>query len=390
MIDRVKIADTSAASGALMSIQALRGMSVMGIVFIHVQFYFSAKFGMPGFLPQFNIGAACVDVFFVISGFIMVYASERLFGQPGGMRTYFLRRIARIVPMYWAATTVILIYLVLQYGSVGAAMGGASLSYVIASYAFIPYATTFHPSGWPTPLHGVGWTLNYEMFFYTLFGLCIALSRRMLMLVLSSLFCMLIAVHYLWADLPNPWAFWSNPLIIEFVFGMLIAGAYREGIRLRGWLAHALVFCALAVLGWSWYQAHFFDPSSWLRVPIWGVPALLIVGGFALSDKPVARNLFWRTFGFLGDASYSIYLVHTITLGVPRLLFSRWIDPTVWPWFYVAAMLAVMMAASLLFYLYVEKPVIAALQRRIDDGGRPQVKWPRRAEALAINSPASG
>ena len=99
----------------LLSIQALRGIAVMAVVVIHIQLYYSNKLHMPDFLPQFNIGAASVDVFFVISGFIMVYASERMFGQPGAMRIYFLRRIARIVPMYWAATTILLVYVLLRY-----------------------------------------------------------------------------------------------------------------------------------------------------------------------------------------------------------------------------------------------------------------------------------
>ena len=94
----------------LLSIQALRCFAVMGVILFHIQHYYSNKLQMPGFLPQFDVGSAGVDLFFVISGFIMVYAFERLFGQPGGTRIFLLRRLARIVPMYWAATTVFLVY----------------------------------------------------------------------------------------------------------------------------------------------------------------------------------------------------------------------------------------------------------------------------------------
>ena len=101
----------------LLSIQALRCFAVMGVILFHVQHYYTNKLQMPGFLPRFDVGSAGVDLFFVISGFIMVYAFERLFGQPGGTRIFLLRRLARIVPMYWAATTVFLIYVLAQYGS---------------------------------------------------------------------------------------------------------------------------------------------------------------------------------------------------------------------------------------------------------------------------------
>jgi peptidoglycan/LPS O-acetylase OafA/YrhL len=364
-------------SDVLLSIQALRGIAVMAVILIHIQLYFSNKLRMPDFLPQFNIGAASVDVFFVISGFIMVYASERLFGQPGGMRIYFLRRVARIVPMYWAATTILATYVVVQYGSLAGA-GGAEWDYLVASYLFWPYV---RPDGWGTPLLGVGWTLNYEVFFYTLFGLCIALSRRKIVLTIGALFCVLIAIRTLYPGIPNPFAYWFNPLIIEFVFGMAVAVAFREGVRLPMWLVWTLVAGGIAVLGWSWSQAHFFDPPSWLRVPVWGLPALAIVGGFALASRPVPRNLFWRVSGFLGDASYLLYLVHTLTLGVPRILLGRFIDPASAPWLYFWLIALVTVVPSLLVYVYVEKPLTAYFQRRIEKRRHPQ--------AAAVATPAT-
>src|ERR1044072_2824720 len=111
----------------LLSIQALRCFAVMGVILFHIQHYYSNKLLLPGFLPQFDVGSAGVDLFFVISGFIMVYAFERMFGRPGGTRIFLLRRLARIVPMYWAASTVFLLYVLAQYGSVAPAThrGGA-------------------------------------------------------------------------------------------------------------------------------------------------------------------------------------------------------------------------------------------------------------------------
>jgi exopolysaccharide production protein ExoZ len=199
--------------------------------------------------------------------------------------------------------------------------------------------------------------------------------------VIGAVFCALIAIRYFYADLPNPFAYWFNPLIIEFVFGMAIALAYRAGVRLPMWLVCTLVASGLAVLGWSWSQAHFFDPPSWLRVPVWGLPALAIVGGFALAIKPVPQNLFWRVTGFLGDASYSIYLVHTLALGVPRLVLGRFVDPASAPWLYLALIVLATVIPPLIVYVYVEKPFTEILQRKIEGRKRPQ--------AAAVASPAT-
>ena len=356
-------------SQVLLSIQALRGLAVLAVVFIHIQLYYSGKLQRPDFLPQFNIGAASVDVFFVLSGFIMVYASERLFGQPGGQRIYFLRRIARIVPMYWVATTIMLIYVIHQYGSVGNATGGAGLTYVICSYLFIPYG---RPHDWGAPLLGVGWTLIFEIYFYTLFGFLVVWSRRAVVLTIAAFFVAVIAIGQIFPELPNPIAYWTHPLIIEFAFGMAIALAYRSGIRMPRALAYPLVAAGLAGLFWSWRQAHFFTPDSVERVFVWGLPALAIVSAFALSERPVSRSTFWRVSGFFGDASYSLYLFHTLALGVPMMFLGRYFDLASQPWLLLALILVATIVPGLLIYVFIEKPLTDYLQRRIEGTRRPQ------------------
>jgi peptidoglycan/LPS O-acetylase OafA/YrhL len=256
---------------------------------------------------------------------------------------------------------------------------GAQADYVIASYLFYPYV---RPDGWGAPLLGVGWTLNYEVFFYSLFGLLIMLSRRAVVLVIAVFFGVLIAIRQFYPATPNPFAYWFNPLIIEFVFGMAIALAYRDGVRIPPWLQWPLIAAGLGLLGYSWSQAHFFSPDSGLRVFYWGLPAILIVGSFALAAKRVPQNLFWRVSGFLGDASYSIYLVHTLALGLPVLILGRFIPPADWPWFYVVAILLATMIPSILCYLFIEKPMIDYFARKIEGPRAPP-------QASTIATPAT-
>jgi peptidoglycan/LPS O-acetylase OafA/YrhL len=358
-------------SGVLLSIQAMRGFAVLAVILVHIQLYFSAQLAMPDFIPYFNIGAASVDLFFVISGFIMVYATERLFGRPGATRAFFLRRVARIVPLYWATTTIILLYLLLRHRDFDA--GGSFAQWVLSSYAFLPFP---RGDGTVSPIHGVGWTLNYEMFFYSLFGIFVFLSRRGVVIAIGSLFCTLIAIGFLFGPLPEPFGFWTSPIIIEFVFGMIIALAYRDGVRLPRWLVRTLVLAGLAVYAWSATKGHFFGPppESAMRVLLWGVPAIAIIGGLALAEQRPAANGFWRLFGFLGDASYSLYLVHPMALGLPRMVLGRWIEPASAPWFYVFCMLACAIVLPLLVYVFIEKPATEALQKKIEARPRAPIR----------------
>ena len=116
---------------------------------------------------------AGVDIFFVISGFIMVYASSRWFGSARAPRVFLAHRIARIVPLYWATMMVYLAVLLLTPWLLNSEY--LAPHFVIASFLFIPAA---RPDGLVQPLYSLGWTLNYEMFFYALFAIAIAFPRR--------------------------------------------------------------------------------------------------------------------------------------------------------------------------------------------------------------------
>lgn len=355
-------------SAALMSIQAMRGIATFLVIVAHIQLYVANKLMMPDLLSFYGVLAASVDSFFVVSGFIMVYASERLFQKPGGMRIYFLRRIARILPMYWLTTTLAVIYLVATYGSMDAA--GAPLPYVIASYFFIPIT---RPDGFGTPVHSVAWTLNYEVFFYAVFGLFIFLSRRNIVVVVSSIFVVLVLLALAFGPLPNPWGFWSYSIILEFTFGMGLALLYRDGIRIGRGVYWTLLAAAAAILIWSATQNHFFPPSDDRRLLFWGVPMLFTVAAMTLSRVPVLTGPFWRFWGFIGDASYSIYLIHTLMITLPRVLLARYIAPADAPWLYVALMVVLAFVPGILAYLWLEKPLLVYLQRKIEGDRRPAV-----------------
>ena len=153
----------SARDGTVVPIQILRAVAAIAVVVSHAAQNLDRFAIAPNTSHFFVSGAAGVDLFFVISGFVMVYASEPLFGSASGAVTFLYHRIVRIVPLYWLATTFYVIVAVLLPG-----LGTAyPIRTVAASFLFIP---TLLPDGGIHPVVLQGWTLNYEMLFYVKIG----------------------------------------------------------------------------------------------------------------------------------------------------------------------------------------------------------------------------
>ncbi|PZN94338.1 MAG: acyltransferase, partial [Hyphomicrobiales bacterium] len=155
--------------------QVLRAIAAFMVAVHHIQADAAVVAPQGGLSPVWRDilpWMAGVDIFFVISGFIMVHASGELFGRPGATRLFLERRIARIVPLYWAATT---LFLLIGYVVPAALNSGApDLGQIMASYLFWPAVST---QGLVQPVYSLGWTLNYEMLFYVLFAAALVLPR---------------------------------------------------------------------------------------------------------------------------------------------------------------------------------------------------------------------
>jgi exopolysaccharide production protein ExoZ len=305
--------------GRLESIQVLRAVAALLVLFAHAWPQL-AYYGVPDAIPNFTFGAIGVDLFFVISGFIMVYTSEPLFGQPGAWRAFAFRRLLRVVPMYWALTTVLLIL----WCRGGGIPSYSSVEHVVGSYLFLPVTTNV---GTTEPLLGVGWTLNHEMFFYALFACTIALHRRLAVLSLTALIIAITALPTSAA----PWSVWASPYLYEFAAGMWIAAAMREGVRIPLWLA-----TAVGLLGLYLAVASYLHPWG-SRVETWGPACACIVAAVALASGNGLPFAF-RPLVIIGDASYALYLAHTLVpTGLHVLKITALIGPAQHPWVWCAA-----------------------------------------------------
>jgi exopolysaccharide production protein ExoZ len=346
----------SADAGAptLRSIQVLRAVAAIGVLTLHAA---TEKIthvgGEPGPFRNFLLGAAGVDLFFVISGFVMVYSSQSLFGRADGPARFFLRRLARIGPLYWAVTVAIILYIYAVHGAtLWAIYTPGSL---VASFLFWPYPRV---DGYAFPVHLLGWTLNYEMFFYGVFAFAILLPRRAAVATVCVAFAVLVAIGR-YHTLPLPFLFWANSIILEFCYGMLIAALYREGVRLPPAAAWALGIAAVAG-----YAAAATPNGEW-RILFWGLPGAALVASCALASHTWRPGLAGRFFGLLGDASYSLYLVHPLTFPLVRWTIGRFFVGTDLGWVYAAIAWIAAIAASVACYLIFERPITRALQRRL-------------------------
>ena len=221
------------------AVQSLRAFAALLVVAGHCQTeaaVAAAKQGLP-FAPLSVLPwGAGVDLFFAISGFIMVVASRPLFAAQGAAAAFAGRRLKRIVPLYWLCTT---LYVLIQVAVRKPVPG------VGASYLFWPVDT--FGDGVPRPLFTLGWTLNYEMGFYALFALALALPRRRAVALVAILLAAATVAGQVCDPPTGPLWFWTRPIALEFAGGMAIGSAWCEGWRLPGGTRLALAAAALAI-----------------------------------------------------------------------------------------------------------------------------------------------
>ncbi|MFV0281733.1 MAG: acyltransferase family protein, partial [Rhodoblastus sp.] len=194
----------------LLSIQALRALAAAMVVFHHAQNDAAriaaengADFSRVLILPW----AAGVDLFFVVSGFVMVLSAEKLFAAPGGASQFLRRRIARIMPLYWLATAIFA--LAALRGAAAGKQLAPSLSEILASFAFLPWPRGL--DGAPRPVHSLGWTLEYEMFFYCVFACFVWLPRLRAVAGIAAFLGALAIANAVLAPQNVAFAFWSDP-----------------------------------------------------------------------------------------------------------------------------------------------------------------------------------
>jgi exopolysaccharide production protein ExoZ len=336
----------------LVSIQWLRAIAALMVVVHHALYHVNAAHGLGPEAERrlfgFSSWAFGIHIFFLVSGFIMI-SSAGGFGEAGAWMSFLKRRLIRIVPLYWLVTTVVVVAALAMPSALP--IGGNKLWYIFGSYLFIPVLRAENDL---RPILGQGWTLDYEMFFYVMFALSMFLPRRAAVLALSIVFA---ALAWLGRDLTvaSPILFtWTDGLILEFLFGVYVGLVYQAGWRLPNWAAVTAI-----AAGTSLAALDIHGPTALIA----GVPATLIVAGFTLGPKS-SDAAFGAWLARIGDASYSLYLTHTIVLRPASRLWAA-AGGADWPdVFFVLFGLAASVGVGIIVYRFVERPLTHSLQRR--------------------------
>ncbi|MGA0606728.1 acyltransferase family protein [Phenylobacterium sp. VNQ135] len=328
-------APTRKAPGEVRSIQYLRGIAAFGVLVFHAAERAGGHFG---------VGAAGVDIFFVISGFIMWVVTCRKTPAPGD---FLIRRVQRIVPLYWAVTLLVV--------GVALAIPGSfpnlqvTFEALAKSLFFVPYQD---PNGLIAPLIVPGWTLNYEMFFYLLFAAGLLAPARLRPWLVSAALIALVAVRPL-LDAENPLvATYTDPILLEFGAGVWLGKLWSEDRLPRVSLGWAMA--ALGLAGFVAVTLAGVDVAT-ARVLWWGVPALLLVAGAVSVERHGRVPDLWPL-RVIGDASYSLYLVHGLAISAAiRVLGAVGLNN---PALVFTASLVAGVIAGLAAYHLAEKPMM--------------------------------
>jgi exopolysaccharide production protein ExoZ len=328
-----------AGQAKLQSLQALRGLAALSVVVFHV----GQRFG-----DGVWIGAAGVDVFFVVSGFVIwtVAAGE-------GALVFLWRRFTRIAPCYWLVT--LLAAAVAMLAPAFAPEVVVTPRHLALSLAFAPH---IDPRGLPFPLLPPGWTLTYEAAFYAIVAAALAAPKGLQLPIILSVLVGLVVFGVVSsppAYALGAYALGANPLMLEFGAGVLLAHLREAKVSLSLRAGRALMAAGVGLLAGLWI---FHVRNELARPLLWGGPAVLIVMG-ALSLEPDAKPP--AALVRLGDASYAVYLCHFVAVGVLNQALA--LSPA---WLVAPLGVAVSLCAGLIFHRFVERPLIRACRAAPD------------------------
>jgi exopolysaccharide production protein ExoZ len=327
------------------NIQGLRALAAMAVVFFHSGFVFS------GLQPFGSFGVA---IFFVISGYLMAMLCEK---QPDA---FLRRRLLRIVPPYWACT-LLLFAVAIKYPSLLRTTRPDGIE-LLKSLLFIPFAKS---SGIMQPILFLGWTLNYEMFFYVVVGCCLLVSRRYAWALSCGVLTVIVLACRFFGTGNLAW-FYSRGLIFEFVLGIACYLAC-------GWLPRPFIiqFRPPMVAGLTASLAGMiYIQGTNMQVPVSSSAAMAMLAFVSVFSAVLLSKAGWdirlRSVVILGNASYLLYLVHPyIEASIRHIVENRlpWLSPEST----LGCILSMALCAvcSIVLHLKFERPFLKTLNRLV-------------------------
>lgn len=382
----------------LKSIQFLRAIAALLVVYAHsidLQMQFSWSNQQDFYYLQ-NFGAIGVDLFFVISGFIITYVAWKYSGATQGLH-FLTKRFFRINPVYYIASILFFGFVILQHWidhTMAKVMLNKTINSAIDTLLILPSSGNIYKF---QPLLAIGWTLSFEWLFYILFFILILFKARHKPLFMAIAITGLVALGYLIKSNDYRYTFITNPIILEFLLGVLICWLDLRIKKIPKFISIACVLIGLAsyvilvargfgsISEKNWVL---FGVVSMRRFLIWGIPSAFLAAGCIFMEKSNLMNRFWnnKIMQLTGDASYSIYLIHLTIFSLLTMLYKKvgfFLNPDL----AIFAQLAVATLVAIVFYKLVEKPLLKASQK-ITTKEPKAISLPKGIEARQYHKPS--
>ncbi|HEU4734008.1 MAG TPA: acyltransferase [Kofleriaceae bacterium] len=337
----------------LYNLHLLRVIAALGVVYFHTT-------SEAGLKLDWDVGSRGVDVFFVISGFIIAYIGT---SKP---EQFFRRRLIRVVPFYWAAT--LAVFAVVTVAPQVFRTTTSSVPHLVCSLLFIPHEL----KGEMLPTLLLGWSLNFEMFFYVVFAMALRISPRWSPTIcVAWLVAFVLASHGFASGHPIT-DFYARPIVLEFCYGIGVFYLFQWCSARKTQLAAlpGLRWLLLAILIGSLIALNVFEEYYRDQVPrylIAGIPAFFIVSSALLLERIYGFTTRNRTIYLLGESSYIIYLVHPYIVFSVLRVFVKNAGALSVPALgaLIIGLLALTSMIAIGIHMWFEKPVMAYLRARL-------------------------
>lgn len=364
---------TPPAPNRLQSLQALRFYAAAIVVIFHAEenAKWLARTHADIYLPVSLPGDFGVYIFFIISGFIMGHVTHERYGQPGEIRRFLVARLSRIVPIYWILTACMAVLtLVLHFKGAGKSLPDITLTSLIKSLLFIPYIGK-EEDHWP--ILGQGWSLNHEMLFYFIIAAALSLresvGKAMVVVTLVTL-----TVIGAFIPLPEFLALWARPVNLLFLLGLSLA-SMRPPPRLDSRLCQALLITILLAAG-------LLNKQGWFTPTLRVVIAFALVWLCIMARNNPTPNVLERVTEKLGDASYSMYLIHTFLIYSTSAIWAKKLGDT-----YLLGFVGVILLESILVSWFVNRTIEVPLNRHCRRGLDKLLSyWPSRLDTSTLRN----
>jgi exopolysaccharide production protein ExoZ len=335
------------------SIQLLRSLACLLVVFFHCSMQLELYYHQSLLGGLFSAGYGGVDLFFVISGFVIAHSSTALWNHPAAFKDYWYKRVTRIYPIYW----VILLPVALGLMTMGTFnVHAQSFPSLVAQWASMLVLWPGHRA-----IIGVSWTLSYEMYFYLLFSLLVLSSRFWVIpvgILVASL--MVFTTGQQVGAEPSLTMFLLSPFNLEFAAGVLAWFLLKHvSLPLYTFLCMFLVALGIGFI----YLPTVTNEDYAQRVLIFGTSSFLVV--WALTGLESKRGMkIPVVLGHIGDASYMLYLIHFPVLVFANKLIPRFTHDSSWLVGLNIALVGIVFWVSVYVHWYVEKPLLHYLKRQ--------------------------